>query len=154
MIRKTLFVIAGAISLATLITAGLTLGLPAKATTSAAATPAAVQGCSFTIPINRIDVGGRKNLGGHPVSVAWSAPTNLPNCVSIEKYTVNVQLKLPNATRQQEDIIAGDKTSATLQVNGFPTDRDPQSVTATVTATLKINASSRGSKTQTVTLTP
>src|SRR5262249_56265865 len=57
MIRKTLFVIAGAISLATLITAGLTLGLPAKATTSAAATPAAVQGCSFTIPINRIDVG-------------------------------------------------------------------------------------------------
>jgi hypothetical protein len=153
MIRKILFV-AGAISLVSLIAFGLTFGLPAKATTSAAGAPAAVQGCNFPIPINKVDVGGRKNLGGHPVSVFWDAPSNLPNCVSVEKYTVNVQLKLPNATRQQEEIVPGNKTAATLQVRGFPTDRDPQSVTVTVTATLKINASSKGTKTEQVRLTP
>ena len=153
MIRKMLFV-ASAIALVSLITAGLTLGLPAKARTSAAGATAAVQGCNFPIPINKIDVGPRKNLGGHPVSVFWNAPSNLPNCVSVEKYTVTVKLQLPNATRQQDEIVAGDKTAATLQVKGFPTDKDPQSVTATVTATLKTAATAKGSKTEPVRLTP
>jgi hypothetical protein len=52
--------------------------------------------------------------------VFWDAPSNLPNCVSVEKYTVIVTLKLPNATRQQEEIVPGNKTAATLQVRGFP----------------------------------
>ena len=153
MIRKTLFVIAGAISLAALITAGLTIGLPAKATTSAAATPAQVQGCNLPITISRVDLGARKNGGGHPVSVAWQAP-NLPNCVAVAEYKVYAKYTLPNATRDKEITVAGNLTSATVDIAGFVTDRDPTSVFAKVTAVLKTTATASGSKSQAVTTTP
>jgi len=153
MIRK-MFFIAGAIALAALITAGLTFGLPAGAATPEAASPAAAQGCNFAIPINRIDLGPRKVSGGHDVKVFWDAPSNLPNCISVEKYTVTVTIKLPNRTPDKTEIVAGNQTAATIRVGGTPLDRDPQSVTAVVTATLRTNATARGSKTEAVKITP
>ena len=153
MIRKTLFVIAGAISLATLITAGLTLGLPAKATTSAAATPAAVQGCNFPITITKVDLGPRKTGGGHNVDVSWQAPS-LPNCIAVSEYKVYAKYTLPNATRDKEITVPGSQTSATVNIAGFLTDKDPTSVSAKVTAVLKTTATSSGSKSQPVTTTP
>src|SRR5262249_5745383 len=140
MIRKTLFVVA-AISLVALITAGLTFSLPAGSanpTTNAAA--AAAQGCSFAIPINKIDLGPRKVGGGHDVKVFWAAPSNLPNCIAVEKYTVTVTIKLPNRTPDKTEIVAGAATSTTISVGGTPLDRDPQSVTAKVVATFKTTA--------------
>jgi hypothetical protein len=153
MIRKILF-IAGAISLVSLIAFGLTFSLPTKATTSAAASPVAVQSCNLAIPINKIDVRARKSLGGHPVGVFWDAPTGLPNCVSVAEYRVHVKLQLPNRAPDKEITVAGNRTSATVDVPGLPLDKDPVSVTATVTAVLKLNATARGSKTEPVRLTP
>jgi hypothetical protein len=153
MIRKMLFV-ASAVAMIALITAGLTLGLPAKATTSAVATPAAVQGCNFPITINKIDVGARKPGGGHPVSVVWGAPATLPNCVSVSEYKVYVKLQLPKRAPDNEITVAGDRTSATVDVPGLLADRDPVSVTATVTAVFKTTATAKGSKSEPVTLTP
>src|SRR5262245_1790440 len=153
MIRKMLFIV-GAVSLVSLIAAGLTFGLPAKATTSAAATTATVQGCNFPIPISNVDLGPRRTGGGHEVTVNWGEPNDLPNCVSVEKFTVTVKIKLPNDTRQQEATVGGNVRTATLLVRGFPTDKDPQSVTATITATLKVNGAATGSKTEQVRTTP
>src|SRR5262245_1029039 len=102
MIRKMLFILA-AVSLVSLIAAGLTVGLPASGATSGAANAVAVEECAFSIPINKIDLGSRRNGGGHEVTVNWSAPSNLPNCVAVDKYTVAVKIKLPNDTRQHEE---------------------------------------------------
>ncbi|HKQ77294.1 MAG TPA: hypothetical protein VJ810_26585 [Blastocatellia bacterium] len=153
MIRKT-FYFAGALSLVTMITVGLILGTSAKSTTSAAAATAAVQSCNFSIPINNIDLGPRKVGGGHDVKVVWAAPNGLPNCVSVEKYTVTVTIKLPNRTPDKTEIVAGNLTSATLKVLGTPLDRDPQAVTATVVATLKTVATAKGTRTDPVKITP
>src|SRR5262245_9610180 len=153
MIRKTLY-LAGAFSLVTLITVGLTLGLPSKSTTSAAAATAAVQGCNFAIPITTIDLGGRKVGGAHEVKVAWSAPSNLPNCVAVDKYTVTASIKLPNRNPDKTEIVPGNQTSVTIKVPGTPLDRDPQAVTATVVATFKTIATAKGTRTEPVKITP
>lgn len=153
MIRKMLF-IAGAITMIALGAVGLTFGLPAKTTTSAAATTVAAQACNFSIPINKIDVRGRKPGGGREVGVFWDQPAGLPNCVSVSEYKVYVKIQLPNRAPDKEITVAGNRTSATVDVPGLPLDRDPVSVTATVTAVLKTTATARGSKTEPVKLTP
>jgi len=50
--------------------------------------------------------------------------------------------------------VDGARTSATVAVPGFPTNRDPESVTATVTAVLKVEATAKGSKSEKITITP
>ncbi len=152
MVRKMLFT-AGAIAMIALITIGLTFGLPAKSTTSAAATPAAAQGCNFAISITKLDLGGRKAGGGHPVAVSWQAPS-LPNCVGVAEYKVYAKYTLPNATRDKEITVPGSQTSAVVDIGGFVTDKDPTSVSAKVTAVLKTTATASGSKSQPVTTTP
>ncbi len=153
MIRKTLFVVA-AISLVALITAGLTFGLPAGSANPTTNAAAAVQGCNFAIPINNIDLGPRKVAGGHDVKVSWTPPSNLPNCVAVEKYTVTVTIKLPNRAPDKTEIVAGNQTSVTVKVPGTPLDRDPQSVTAKVVATFRTTATGSGSRTDPVRITP
>jgi len=152
MIRKMLFV-ASAITMIALITIGLTFGLPARSTTSAAATPAAVQGCNFPITVTKVDLRGRKAGGGHDVGVFWQAP-NLPNCIVVAEYKVYAKYTLPNASRDKEITVPGNKTSATVDIKGFVTDKDPTNVSATVTAVLKTTATASGSKSQAVTTTP
>jgi hypothetical protein len=152
MIRKTLY-FAGAFSLVTMITVGLILGTPAESTTSAAATTAAVQGCNFPINITKVDLGPRKTGGGHNVSVSWQAPS-LPNCIAVAEYKVFAKYTLPNATRDKEITVPGNQTSATVNIGGFVTDRDPTSVFAKVTAVLKTTATASGAKSQSVSTTP
>jgi hypothetical protein len=152
MIRIMLFV-ASAITMVALITIGLTFGLPAKSTTSAAATPAAVQGCNFPITITKVDLGPRKTGGGHNVDVSWQAPS-LPNCIAVAEYKVFAKYTLPNAVRDKEITVPGNQTSATVNIAGFVTDKDPTSVFAKVTAVLKTTATASGSKSQAVSTTP
>src|SRR5262249_19216196 len=126
MIRKTLLVVAS-ISLVALIAAGLTFGLPAGSANPAAnAAAAAVQGCNFPITITNIDLGPRKSAGGHDVTVSWAPPSNLPNCIAVEKYTVTATIKLPNRAPDKTEVVAGNKTSVTIAVPGLPLDKDPQ----------------------------
>ena len=153
MIRK-IFYLAGAFTLVTLIAAGFTINMPANSTTSAAPVPTAAQGCNFPINITKIDVRGRKPGGGRDVGVFWQAPANLPNCVSVSEYKVYVKLVLPNTTHDKEITVDGSRTSSAVAVPGFPTNRDPESVTATVTAVLKTSATAKGSKSEKITITP
>jgi hypothetical protein len=146
--------VASAVALVALITAGFTLGSHSKSTTSAAVTPAAVQSCNFPINITKINVQGRKLGGGRDVDVFWQAPSNLPQCVAISEYKVFVKLHLPNIAPDKEITVAGNRTSATVSVPGFPISRDPESVTAKVTAVLKVNAAAAGSKSERVVITP
>lgn len=149
MIRKLPFV-ASAIAMIALITAGLTPGLPAKASTSAAATPVAVQTCNFTITVNNITVGPKKPLGGRDVTVTWGLPTNLPGCVKVKEFKVVARLDFPNTFHDNQIIVAGNKTSTTLAVGQTLLNKDPISVKATVTAVLEVIATASGSRTETL----
>jgi hypothetical protein len=152
MIRKMLFV-ASALAIIALITAGLTLGLPAKTTTSAAATPSAVQTCSFTITVNDLVVGPRKPLGGRDVTVSWAPPANLPGCTKVKEYIVVARLNFPNTFHDNQIKVAGSKTSAVVAVGQTLFNTDPTSVKATVTAVLETIATASGSKTETIAVT-
>ena len=149
MIRKMLFV-ASAIAMIALITAGLTLGLPAKAKTSAAATPVAVQSCNFAITVSNITVGPKKPLGGRDVTVTWQQPPNLPGCTKVKEYKVVAQLVFPNTFHDNQIIVAGNKTSTTLAVGQTLLNKDPVSVKATVTAVLETVATASGSRSETL----
>ena len=154
MIRKMLFV-AGAIAMIALITAGLTLGLPAKSTTSAAAATVAAQACNFPIAVskNNIIVGPKKTLGGRDITVSWPAPSGLPPCVRVKEYIVLARLNFPNTFHDNQITVAGSRTSATVAVGQTLFNTDPVSVTATVTAVLEVKATSSGSKTDPISVT-
>jgi hypothetical protein len=152
MIRKLLFV-ASAFAIIALITAGLTLGLPAKTTTSAAATPAAVQTCSFPITVNDIVVGPRKALGGRDITVTWAPPSNLPGCTKVKEYIVLVKLIFPNTFHDNQIKVAGAKTSAVVAVGQTLFNTDPTSVKATITAVLETTATASGVRTEPIVLT-
>jgi hypothetical protein len=152
MIRKMLF-IAGAITMIALITVGLTFGLPAKSTTSAAVTPSAVQSCNFAITVTDLVVGPRKPLGGRDVTVTWAAPANLPNCVKVKSYKVIAKIKFPNTFHDNQVSVAGSATSVKIAVPGFPTNSDPIEVIGTVTAVLETIATASGSKSEPIGIT-
>jgi hypothetical protein len=152
MIRKMLFV-ASAIAMVALGAAGLTLGLPANTTTSAAATPVAVQTCNFPITVAQTKVGPRKALGGRDVTVTWTPPANLPNCVKVKEYIVLARLNFPNTFHDNQIKVAGSKTSAVVAVGQTLFNTDPTSVKATVTAVLEATATASGSRTDPIVLT-
>lgn len=152
MIRKMLF-IAGAIAMVALITVGMTFGVPAKSTTSAAVTPAAVLSCTFPITVTDLTLGPRKPLGGRDVTVTWAAPANLPNCVKVKSYKVLATVTFPNTFHDNQVSVAGSATSVKIAVPGFPTNSDPIAVKGTVTAQLETTATASGSKSESVGVT-
>jgi hypothetical protein len=149
MIRKMLFV-TGAIAMVALITAGLTLGLPAKATTSAAAATVAAQACNFPIAVSKdnISVGPKKTLGGRDITVSWPSPSGLPPCVKVKEYIVLARLNFPNTFHDNQIKVDGSKTSATVAVGQTLVNKDPVSAKVTVTAVLEVVATSTGSDTK------
>jgi hypothetical protein len=152
MIRKMLFV-TGAIAMIALITAGVTLGLPAKSTASAAVSPAVVAACNFQITVTDLTVGPRKPLGGRDVTLTWTPPANLPNCVKVANYKVLAKLKFPNTFHDNQVTVAGSATSVKIAVPGFPTNSDPIEVIGTVTAVLETTATASGSKNEPIGVT-
>jgi hypothetical protein len=149
MIRKIL-IVAGAIAMIALITAGLTLGLPANSTTSAAAATVAAQACNFPIAVSKdnIFVGPKKTLGGRDVTVSWPAPSGLPPCVKVKEYIVLARINFPNTFHDNQIKVDGSKTSATVAVGQTLLNKDPVSAKVTVTAVLEVVATSTGSDTK------
>jgi hypothetical protein len=152
MIRKMLFAVT-LIALATLAASGLKLNRPAGSTAEAAEAATAAQSCNAPIEITKFNILRRLPGGGHEVLVDWNAP-QLPACVSVSQYRVKVTLKFPKVTRDQEEIVPGNKTSAQFVVRGFLTDTTPDLFTVSVNADLKTVATASGSKSGPASINP